>query len=1185
MFCSKTYRKQFDRKIILRSFWFLILKFFFLFSLTTIAQTKASSKKPITAEFLFDEVEFKEISVMTNVLKVKNNNGKTYTFTISTNIPNGWKSLVNADKEYVLKPNDSAYVPVRIVTTNKKAKGGTKYSIAAYVNTNEGRQMAYARFMAGRPKVTNWQMQVLPRPRIYFLNGENTAQFQLNVSNEGDEDQEVIVSMQKIGTDIVVKDSSNLILKKNYLELKLAPYTDTTLGFNIQVLEKLRNQRRVDNWNFSPISVARERRYGLFIRASEVRLEKNGAGQKNKKVDFVKLANSIDFVKLNNSTIAGNGSNTIPLSVFLNFNNLLGQQPIANVFFQGNSQVGRLGGLNYQFQTGFLFYRYTNEFFKNRLTGNITYNFGKGYVGAIFSGGPQGQPSTKGIIGGYQFGKHHFIGANLFRDRFFSKASINNYGFLYGANYNKVKFNLNSNFFQNANFSGTGYNINSNVNFLLIKRTNLSLFYLIQNAPISSNNSLLNTTYGLSFNSQINRYCVNFNGNYSENRNVTSGSNSLSNVLFFTSLFQSFSFKKGYGVSLINSYSSNSPNGILPNSTANNFSFINTFAFNPKAKKRPVNFSPAIYTNYQRFLLDTMLSGGIQVNAAYSDFENNFFIGGFFRGGYNKLISYIDYGSIFNAQFNVFARYKVWNIIALYNYGPISNIELAYYIRTIDGNYPQTIRLSAGHQYQFKNLHFIWENNPTYLYLTTLKRHGFSMFSQLFYFTNNNYRFGLNVTYNFTSGFSYKYDYSNGANSSVQLKESDERVTSKNFIFGFNLKKDFSIPIPKRFRNKRFCDATFFVFLDVNGNGKMDDSEIPVENVVLRMNDYEVITDEKGKGSFINMAFDKYHVQVFPLIDMGSWFPNIDDSLEVCGPDPMYLPFSKGVQVYGNVELDHEAYAGELFDKLDISRFKIYLIDSAGKTYSSITDNRGNFNFYVPHSKYTLKFDEKALGNEFYLPENDIPLDLGMGIESYFHHFLILQKKRKVRKKVFGPDGKVTYVEEDAASVKDKNGKDKKDVGNEKDKQAKNDKSSKDGKPKNEPQNEDDNDETTVKAKESQLDSLIDLLNQLIAKAATKADVRAIVKMEMQNLVNDLNTTFTIQVDELPKGKSPNGLLLQMVRMKKVEELKIKNGNTIYYSGDFKNVNDAEKFCRDYQTSGFKKAKVLKRGNLLKLAK
>jgi len=544
---------------------------------------------------------------------------------------------------------------------------------------------------------------------------------------------------------------------------------------------------------------------------------------------------------------------------------------------------------------------------------------------------------------------------------------------------------------------------------------------------------------------------------------------------------------------------------------------------------------------------------------------------------YNQLLNNKALGTFFTSQVNAFVRYKVWNAMAMYNYGPIAAGGISNTLKN-DKVYSQMLRLTLGHQYQFKNNHFVWENNPTYMYMNTIKRHNFSIFSQLFYFTNNGLRFSVNMNFNVMSGLSYKYNYS-GITNNVQVEELDKRTITKSFNLGFTIKKDFSIPIPKRLRKNKFCDAKFVVFLDVNGNNRMDEGEVPVENVVLRMNDFEVITDDKGMASFINMAFAKYRMQVFPLVDMGSWFPNVSDSADVCGPDLMYVPFSKGVQVYGGVELDREAYSGELFDKLDISRFKIYMVDSTGRTFSSITDNKGNYNFYVPYAKYTLKFDDKVLGSSFYLAENDIKLDLTSGIESYYHNFLIIEKKRRVKKKIFNADGSVTIVDEDAGSKKtdtNKNANDSKSAAD-KNKLAggKDDKSKdalaqgKDGK--------DGNQTITTQTKEQQLDSLINVLNRLIARAATRIDVRAIVKQEMQKLIDELNASFTINIEELPKGKNPTGMLMQLLRLNKVIETKLPNGSRVYTSGDYKNISDAEKFCRDYQTSGFKKAKVVKK--------
>lgn len=1175
----KQYKYRLSESLNKKTYVFVFLLFSVFYSLAqnnpAYNPKNAINRKAITAEFLYAEVEYKDIAVMTNVLKVKNNNGKTYTFDITINLPAGWKTLNNPDREYTLKPNDSTFVPVRVITTNKKAKGGTKYSIAAYVNTNEGKQMAYARFIAGRPKVTNWQMQVLPRPRIYMLNGENTAQFQLNLANDGDEAQDVIVSMQKLGKDFVVKDSSGKILKKNYIETTLKPFSDTTITYNVQILDQARNQKRIDIWGYNPAAAEKEKRYGLFLRASEVRLEKGGGNQKNKKVDFVKLANNIDFVKLNNTTNTGAGSNTIPLTMFANLSNILSGQPIMMLNFQGNSPINKNSTLNYQLQTGFNYYKFSNNFYTQQLTGIINYTYKNAFIG-LASGG-----SLKSIIGGIRINKNHFVNIFLSRRRVSATQAIQTGRLGYLFSYKRFNLGFNTSATLQSN-TLTNFNISLFTGFRITKRTGININVGTNRNNINNFNNEFNTS-NISLNHSGRKFSGNIGVNYSQNR-FSFGFQQRFIRNFGSNLNLSYNLRSNRRISLNSNYLASTFDGniidVLPTDSTKTVLFNNFLMFTPKQRKSKINWNPMVFVNYNRFLRDTLLSGGVQFNVAGTNYDREMFVGGNLRFAYNQLLNNKDLGIFFNSQLSIFGRYKVWNIIASYNYGPLGIGEISYNLKN-NRVYSQALRLNVGHQYQFKNKHFVWENNPTYIYMNTLKRHAIGIRSEVFYFTNNGFRFSMNINYNVSNGLSYRYNYIGGnspGNQNFIAEETDKRSTSQGFMLGFTIKKDFSIPIPKRFRKNTLCDAKLVVFLDVNGNKIMDVGEVPVENVVLRMNDYEVITDEKGMGSFINMAFAKYRLQVFPLIDMGSWFPNISDSVDVCGPDLMYIPFSKGVQVSGGVELDREAFTGELFDKLDVSRFKIYMIDSLGKTYSAITDNKGNYNFYVPYSKYTLKFDEKALGSSFYLAENDISLDLRSGIESYYHNFLIIEKKRKVKKKIFNADGTVSYVEESAGSSKTGQDKDGKATGG-KDQLAGKDGAAGKGKDGAAGQGKDGagGDLSSTQSKEQQLDSLINVLNRLIARAATRIDVRVIVKQEMQKLIDELNATFTIQVDQLAKGKNPSGLLLQLIRLNKVTETKLPNGSRVYTSGEYKNISEAEKFCRDYQTSGFKNAKVVKK--------
>jgi len=1134
----------------------------------------ANSKKTISAEFNKSDVEYKDIAVMTNVLKIKNNNGKNYTFNITLNIPSGWRTLNNPDREYTLKPNDSVFVPIRLITSDKKTKGGTKYNIAAYVNTNEGKQMAYARFMAGRAKVTNWQMQVLPRPRIYLLNGENVADFQVNLVNDGDEPQEVLVSMQKMGKDFVVKDSLGNILKKNYIETTLQPYSDTTMSFKVHILEQVRNDKRIDTWGYNPTHIGLEKRYGLFLRGSEVRFDKHTGARKGKKVDFVKLANNIDFVKLQNSTVTGTGSNVLPLTIFVNINNMLGQQPIMLLNFIGNSQVGRYSSLNYQLQTGFMYYKYSNEFLKNRLMGNLIYNYKRAFIGIGSFG------YGKGLMAGYNFDRHN-VSVFFARDRFLGLSEISNFGLRYGCNSRFFNFNIASNLSTRLSLL-SGVNIFSNITFRLGKKTIFGIFSSFNQSKTTINQENISKNLGVNVAKNFNRYNINLFSNYT----LLQYKQPLRTINFNNYSFgivNNYLFRSGRSLSLNNTYMINSTTSLLPNDSSGSVIITNNLVFGPKPKMRKVTITPMLFFNYNRLLIDTLVTGGAQFNLSHNNYENNFFLGSTLRLAYNELLNAKDLGIFFNTQANLFARYKVWNIMTTYNYGPVGAGNFSYLLRN-NQVYNQSLRISLGHQHQFKNKHYVFENNFSYNYVNTSKRHSFSLFSQFFYFTDNGYRFSLNANFNIVSSIVYKYKFTGntGASQNYSIEESDKRSINESFALGATIKKDFGIPIPKRLRNNKFCDAKFVVFLDVNGNGIMDEGEVPVENVVLRMNDFEVITDESGHGSFINMAFSKYKLQVFPLVDMGSWFPNVNDSMDVCGPDLMYIPFSKGVQVMGGIELDRESFTGEIFQKLDVSRFKIYLIDTTGKTHTSITDSRGNYSFYVPYAKYTLRFDEKALGSSFYVAENEIKLDLTSGIESYYHNFLIIERKRKVKRKIFGSDGKITYVEETAGSSK--NGKDANSNESESDTQLANQKDGKntDNLAANGKDGKDGKQTISVEAKMDKLDSLINVLNQLILRAATRIEVRTIVKQEMQDLIDELNASFTIKLEELPKFKNPTGLLLQLVRLKKVVETKLPNGNKVYTSGDYRNVSDAEKFCRDYQTSGFKNARVVKKTSLMK---
>jgi hypothetical protein len=1135
------------------------------------------SKKITTAEFLFPEVEYEEMAVISNVLKVKNNSDKNCVFTLHLSFPSGWKTINDSKKEYTLIPNDSVFIPVRLLTNNKAAKGGIKYNIMAFISTNEGRQMAVSNFLAGHPKVSNWQMYILPKPRIYFLNQEDTAPFKISLSNYGDEKEDIILSMSKIGTDFTVTDTTGRLFKKNYIEFSLQPFSDTIIPFSVQILKPQRNFKRIDNYSYLPNLIEQEKHYALFLKANELGINAGVKNNKSRKVDFIKLANSIDFIKLNNTTTANAyGASVIPLTMIANINNILGQQPIMNAVFYGNTILDKKSRLDYSLQTSFSYYKYTSQTAKN-MNGIISYYHQKGFVSlgsgvGLNFGNLKGLTNGKGISAGYKFNKRQIIGFYALRNGLsFANYKSTSIGSAYSYTLEKIRFGLGydhtdykSNNFSNGLNGNVYFRINRhqtggitgqysifNYNNVLSNRKFLSAFYSIVYLKGKAN-SAINYTY---------REGVgNFGAGLLVNNNFTANNNASLN------LANSYRLKSGMEIRLTDYYNS----FMIPGSNQKNIIFNNLLTFALPPQKGKASYVPAIYLNYSDYFSEQLLSSGLQLSINSYDLNRNFRLGYFVKAGYNKILNYPELGKFFTLQTNTFASYRTFNFIVRYSYGPQGITNLVAPLRQ-QSVYSQTFSGSISNQYQFKNKHFVLENSLNYNYLNLNKRHSMGLFTQLFYFTNTGWRFNINASYNYNISQKFAYSYSPGAPNNYSIESTDRKTKGKSFQLGVGAKKDFGIPIPKRFTKARFCNANFKVFLDINGNKKFDISEVLLENVVIRMNDFEVLTNDIGEASFINMGLGSYKLQVIPLVEIGAWFPIVSDSIDVCGPDVIYIPFSKGVEILGNVQVDREKFSSGFTEQLDISRIKIFLVDSLGKTTTSVTDIKGNFLFYVPYGKYTLKFDEKILGNNFELTQNDIPLELTDGMYSYYHTFFIIEKKRIVKTKKFDANGKLIGSTETKAgsstTTTANNNTNKSTKDNKKDNKIPNPATTNPNTIANTNKIKGDNSKDSIATNEKQLEDLIKLLRgknrPKFDAALTRENLAQIenLKIEKRDFSKEKDSVvYTIQIGAYKNGL-PESVLATILK----QDIKIesytdpKDGLTKYFMGSFHSLDEAAK--------------------------
>ena len=131
------------------------IKIFFLFALIALFYSSISAQKKIDLKFTTQEVEFLRGDAVSNILKVTNLDSSQILFTLTISHPDKWQVLGDKFKVYTLNPNDSLFLPVRLIPLGK-IRGNTKYIINAYIFDLEINQpISSANFYVKKPRKRN----------------------------------------------------------------------------------------------------------------------------------------------------------------------------------------------------------------------------------------------------------------------------------------------------------------------------------------------------------------------------------------------------------------------------------------------------------------------------------------------------------------------------------------------------------------------------------------------------------------------------------------------------------------------------------------------------------------------------------------------------------------------------------------------------------------------------------------------------------------------------------------------------------------------------------------------------------------------------------------------------------------------------------------------------------------------
>lgn len=959
----------------------------------------------LTCTYITKDVLLKELNFVSNVLRVVNASSKSVSLTIEHAIPEFWKIIGASQYSITLQARDSIFIPIRLSPIQKNIVSGFRYKIISIIKLPEEFKQLQCVFLIEKPRVHRFSMDLQSLKTVYLKNNERKINSNLILENNSDFSESYLFSIDYTGRNIRLVDSSQRFKKQAYIGL-LKPYTDTVSHIVSDLSPDKSLPVRIDpNSYINGESYYYPIRNSVFYKARLLNGFKTDTSKSNLQQTLLYTKHQNIIKLFNRFYVNNNFQNEIPSSLRINFFNLVSKQPVMNILLFGQSRTEKLGFLSYYFQSYLNSYSFNSNTLRslfgqvNFINSKYTLSVGSNPV-LSFTNGNNAMINSNGFGLGYRryFKNNHELGFVFSRPLYAGTSNLNiNYGIGYQKSFQRATMGF---IFQHI-FPSPVSNfklIKPNLTVKLNTENTLMMYY-----NIVFNTKILNNNYGLNyFKNWKNKGFSNVAFQYNQTTNYSFLSPQINNYMndnLNLSVRNQFQVNK-QAYQIFNSFIQNSYFNVQTQSVNYNTTLSNNFLAG-RYKILNKALIPGVYLDHNSIFNVRTLSYGSILNFNNWYYNKSLISSLNLRTGYNHFLN-ANLPNFFTAQVNAFVSYKLWRINARYFYGPMNFSNL---INTFNGKLPyeQFVFSNITHQIQFNNKQFVWENNVFYNLIFSVNRHVTGFFSQLYYFANSGWVFNVNLNYNLNTYQKYIFNYN--PNSNYNNIASDERVFTNTFQLGFGIRKDFDISLPSNLIVKPTHHLKFKTFIDLNSNRKFEPGEPGIENAVISLGDYQFQTDSAGEASIFRLQHGWYKYSVLLLEDIGSWFPITYDSLFHDGTPCFYIPFTRGGEILGKLEVKRDALSEKLIEKIDVSGIRIQLTDSSGKTLTTLTDVQGNFKFNVPFGDYTMYINDNSFSSDFMLSENHVTFNLNTDYPAFYQSFFIIERLRKTKKKKFDANG------------------------------------------------------------------------------------------------------------------------------------------------------------------------------------
>ena len=975
-----------------------ILIVFLLLTIFAFAQSGRSvshiNAYGIQMRFLKDRSKIKASELASNVLRIRNMTRKDMKLQLQISPPAGWQLFSKGVQELEIKAGDSVFIPVRVHPA-VNLTGNTNYVVNAFIST-ESFTVTNAMWYIVVEKHSEWHAYTNTN-KVYFKSDNDTSSFQLIISNTGNSDEYLQVRVQP-EQEIFILDKDGKDAKEIIRSVMVAAGSDTSLRFSVHIL---RNSSLPDG--FTESGTSNQTRYRAKIRVLNEKSDK-GANKS--------WSGNIEFILLHNTQkVKQTKYNALPLTVEANFYDLMSDRTYAALYLYGNRFFKKYNGrLNYYFQANFI----QNQMEPTSFLGNYQYvgyfnnrfSIEVGDIGANRSGS---MLSGKGAKASVNLGKNNIGALYVKRPKLWEKPNAWGYGFFHRFQSRKILWDNYYQRFDNVLSKVRGDLMTTYLNYRLNRIHSIrigggyssELHYWIPGAEKTVTGFNVQAGYSGNFN----KFRASVNTQYS-----TENYTPMRGVLSLSPSFR-YRFNNTYSLELSGYYFNFQPviysKGVIQRDDIFNIQDNYTLKLFVTDKRNLFIFQPTYYTISSN-MVDANTGGMIFEYRLRSTgnfkFYNNLFM------GYTAFPTRPDLGNIFVAYVRASLRYKLFQANIRYYYGPYYQIEQAQYM--MDEKNPQKLYSNIYYDWWFLHDKMKLNINLNYYFTTVNKRHQLITRPELFYYANSGFRFSFYARYILYGQGEYIRELPGGPSGQPREETVDASVINQ-FEIGAGVKFNVNLPLGL----KSNCKVKVVAFRDMNGNGRKDVNERGIGDMLIHLarNDasgeeyyanpnspyqnqevFDLVTDNKGEVEYVNVPRGEYVITARPLSSMGGWFDGKTFYRNIDRNKTIYIPLSKGARISGGILFERARFGSD--KPVELGGIRVTAMnDDDGRTFTTLTNEQGNFSIYVPNGNYRIIINEAAVGNRYQFLQNSIPIAVTKEFEDYNVSFYLIEKQRKMR--------------------------------------------------------------------------------------------------------------------------------------------------------------------------------------------